>query len=156
MQFEGMYLELYGVITKILPEGRMSLGEAIFTEKLSKGKKKFYRLLTEEDTRTNSRITYLYPKGLEEVDIAQYGSPVFLPASKNKVYDGNEYFVQFQASKNVTSGEQLYMMIRPDTFTRRDYIPKCLTVGIKFPNKFIVVMNQGRFLSVDELECWFR
>ena len=151
-------LQLYGVITEILPYGAISVGEPIFSDPCTPNK--YYRLLTEKhNEKYGISLIRTYPVKLEEVDISQYGAPVFLPAARRKVKDGKKYFVQFQPSKNRTvevEGAgwwrgQVSIYIDTKMFERRDYVPNILTVGVKFPDKFVAVIQPLRFLTAGEL-----
>lgn len=162
MNSERVDLKLYGVITEILPDGEISICEPVYINYWSNQEKKFYRLLTEDIKNPHNGII-TYPTALEEIDISQFGTHLFLPASRKKINDGKKYFVLFQQSKNATIGtyRDYYRFptifgIDPKLFTDRDYTPMNLTVGIKFPNKFVAVRNPYRFLSAKELEKFIK
>ena len=155
MERERIDLKLYGVITEILPNGQISVCEPIFTDYWRKDKK-LYRLIT-EDVEIFSSYTRIctFPKKLEEVDISEYGTPLFLPASRKKIGDGKKYFVIYQPSKNATIGTEYHSSttlfgLTQETFIQRDFIPIHLTIGIKFPSSFIAVKKSSK-LSTDEL-----
>ena len=90
----------------------------------------------------------------KEIDIRQYGKPVFLPASRKKIYDGNEYFIIFQPSKNHTKAAmQNYFKIPGiSTSTCDNSYLRILNVGIQFPNKFVAYIAD-RELTEKELRC---
>ena len=156
-------LEFQGVVTEILPLGSISVGEPIFSDPSTPNK--YYRLVTTEYSNPHHiDIIKTYVVGIEEVDISQYGSPIFLPAARKKVRDGKKYFVQFQPSKNATKavegvprwGNRVMYSVDPDSFERRDYMPVVFIAGIKFPDKFVVVTNKWRTLTAGELKSFIK
>ena len=70
-----MILKLYGMISKIHKDGVVSRCEPIFVEDSPKKITNFYKIENEN---------------LVQVDLKDYGNPVFLPAARKKIDDGNE------------------------------------------------------------------
>lgn len=167
------FLELYGVITEILPDGEISVGEPVFIcdtftnsriPKITNSctPKKYYRFrfaTVEAKGREGGGIR-TYPIGFEEVDLSQYGKPLFLPVAREKVGDGKKYCILFQKSKDATVTEngmpvwykRVTIRVEKDFSVRLGYTPVLLTVGIQFPNKFVAKMSKGSFLTPAELK----
>jgi len=162
MREERIDLKLYGVVSEILPDGQIAVCEPIFKNYLNLKDKKLYRLVTEEvEISTGTKLTY--PKQLKEIDVSSFGKPVFLPASIEKIGDGNKYFIYFQSTLNATKGEYrdycdipIMRWIDNDFFTRRDCPPINLNVGIKFPDKFVAIRGTEKFILPEQIEGYFR
>lgn len=151
---ERIVLKLRGVITHILPNEEISICEPVFVDCWQST----YRLVTEEFIHPNGKI-YTFPKKIEEIDLSKFGDHLFLPADKNKIEDGNKYFVVYQPSKDKRyscswKGVPMYNLPK-DYLIRRDYIPSLLNVGIKFPSEFITVSSSSR-VSQEEIENFIK
>lgn len=134
-----MFLKLYGAISKIYEPCVFKKCTPVFVRELRKGKHtKFYRL--DDDGK------------VIEIDLKKYGSPVFLPASKKKVNDGNEYFIVYRSTQNATLG--MYATYLRDVCIATDdeafWMSADLSMGIKFPDKFVCVLSPG--IDEDRLE----
>ena len=125
-----MLLKVYGAISQIFEPGVFTDCTPIFVNHHERGKyTKFYRL---DD---NGQVI--------EVDLNEYGTPVFLPAGKKKANDGKEYFIIYQSSKNYTLNRYCTYSrdhIAISTEGEIPWIPKSLSMGIKFPDKFVCVL----------------
>lgn len=119
-----MFLKVYGVISQILEPGAFTVCVPIFVNP-GEGRKytKFYRF--DEVGK------------IIQIDLEQYGAPVFLPAGKKKVNDGKEYFIIYRTTQN---------------FTHEDFKTYCnnellictdISMGIKFPDKFVAVKKSN-------------
>lgn len=146
--------QIYGVITKVLPNGELAVCEPVFNSISRKGPKKLYKAIWKflpMPNRENQRIIEYF----EPVDISEFGVPLFLPVSKSKINDGKEHLILYQDSKSIRinrSGIVLYHD-SPMVCSLRsndDWLPNSVTVGILFPDKFITVMLGG--LNVSELK----
>lgn len=129
---------LFGVVTKILPDGETCICEPIFTNHTQKGyskeNQKFYKAVYDEHDIL---------KTFKEIDISKYGTPIFLPASRKKILDGKEYLVMFQSSKNDTKYDARTYSGVPILATQDSglyWMPQHITVGIKFPSKFVAIL----------------
>lgn len=141
---------LYGVISQILPDGEFVKCKPIFVERwIYSQPSTYYEGIHYTNEQSQSGISEF-----KEIDIRQYGKPVFLPASRKKIYDGNEYFIIFQPSKNHTKvAMQNYFKVPGiSTSTCDDSYPRILNVGIQFPNKFVAYISD-RELTEKELCC---
>lgn len=125
-----MYLKLYGIISQIYEPGTFAKCTPIFIKPIKKGTPtEFYRI---DDT---GKIT--------EVDLSQYDKPIFLPASRKKINDGKEYFIIYRSFQNSTQAR--HKTYRPDfiaitTDGSEYWMPRSLSIGIKFPDKFVCVL----------------
>lgn len=141
---------LYGVISTILPDGKFVKCKPIFIDYWAyKQPFTYYEGIPYTNKRSQSGISEF-----KEMDIRQYGKPVFLPASRKKIHDGKEYFIIFQPTKNHTKlAMQNYFKIPGiSTTTCDDSYPRILNVGIQFPNKFVAYIAD-RELTEKELRC---
>lgn len=124
-----MFLKVYGVISQILEPGAFTVCTPVFVNSRERRKyTKFYRF--DEDGK------------IEEIDLRQYGAPVFLPAGKKKVNDGKEYFIVYRSTQNFThrdfkTYENNYLAICTDE--RICWMSANILMGIKFPDKFVAV-----------------
>lgn len=106
-------LYLYGMIGRVEKNGKVVKCTAVF--------------------RNNSNENYTCTRNEEReieytpIDIACYGQPLFLPASKKKIGDGKEYFFIFQPSKS------------KQNFQWRVYAHPDLCVGIYNNEEFCVL-----------------
>ena len=141
-----MLVKLYGVISEIGKENEFFLCEPVYVMALEEKVSKYYRINESGD--------------LEEIDIGKYGSPVFLPAARKKVGDGNKYFIVFKKSQNYTRRESCTFFSAPmvRVLTEEDaeldlrtLNLRTLSVGIKFPDKFVCVYKENQ-LTAEELE----
>ena len=127
-----MVLKLYGMISKIHKDGVISRCEPIFVDYSSKKPTNFYKL---EDGKP------------VQVDLKAYGNPVFLPASRKKIDDNNEYFVVYRPSQNITRGYTQTILVEANDGNDEDALswlprPTVLSVGIRFPDGFICVFGK--------------
>ncbi|MCI9274618.1 MAG: hypothetical protein HFJ24_00815 [Clostridia bacterium] len=133
-----MFLKVYGVISQILEPGAFTACVPIFVNSRERNKyTKFYRF----DEAGN----------IIEVDLRQYGAPVFLPAGKKKVNDGIEYFICYRSTQNFTHEAfktycNNHILICADE--RINWMPASISMGIKFPDKFVAVEKP----NIDEKE----
>lgn len=128
-----MFLKVYGVISQILEPGAFTLCEPIFVNSGERRKyTKFYRF--DKD------------KNIIEVDLGQYGTPVFLPTGKKKINDGREYFIVYRTTQNFTA-EAFKNYCNNDLFIctdeRIDWMSASISMGIKFPDKFVAVKKSN-------------
>ena len=141
---------LYGVISPILPEGEFVKCKPIFIDCWDyKPPYTYYEGIPYTTKQSRSGISEF-----KEMDIRQYGTPVFLPASRKKIHDGKEYFIIFQLSKNHTKLSMRNYFKYPGISTTAcdDSYPLLLNVGILFPNKFVAYITD-RELTEKELRC---
>ncbi len=141
---------LYGVISQILPDSEFVKCKPIFVERwVYSQPSTYYEGIPFTNEQSQSGISEF-----KEIDIRQYGKPVFLPASRKKIYDGNEYFIIFQPSKNHTKAVmQNYFKIPGISTSTCDHsYLRILNVGILFPDKFVAYIAD-RELTEKELRC---
>lgn len=141
---------LYGVISPILPDGEFVKCRPIFVERWGSTQPSAYY----EGINYTNKQSQLGTSEFKEVDIRPYGKPVFLPASRKKINDGNEYFIIFQPSKNYTRVTMKRYFKIPTISTTRDddSYPHILNVGILFPNKFVAYISDSE-VEEKELRC---
>lgn len=153
------YARLYGVITKIQPDGEFAVCEPIFVNHFEKRegknrKRRFYRAIY-DDLSSTMDIHGKIITSFEEVDMSEYGTPRFLPyCSKQVAYD-KEYFVILPSYTNYTDSRFWNYNEFPIVtyFGSPSWLPKKLTVGIMFPNKYVAVTKN---LTKDALLKCFR
>lgn len=141
---------LYGVISPILSDGEFVKCKPVFVESWASSQPStYYEGIPYTNKQSRSGISEF-----KELDIRQYGKPVFLPASRKKIHDGKEYFIIFQLTKNHTKLSMRNYFKYPEisTTTCADSYPHILNVGILFPNKFVVYIADSE-LSEKELHC---
>ncbi|MCI9063492.1 MAG: hypothetical protein HFJ17_02685 [Clostridia bacterium] len=94
-------LKLYGIITEIIPQGDVAICEPVYVDYWSKTPTQFFHIVTETQREPCNIDGFASVKSyrIEEVDINQFGKPLFLPVGKNKIQDGKKYFILFQANK---------------------------------------------------------
>ena len=138
---------LYGVITKILSNGSICICEPVFIDYWKK-EKGYFKAIFEENKIGNKK----YIKSFKQIDISIYGSPIYLPASNEKINDGNYYFVIFENNKNIVKNleDTDFRNISISTVDSEDYCtPISITTSILFPNKFITTFDT---ISLNDLE----
>ncbi len=141
---------LYGVISPILPDGEIVKCKPVFVEGWTSSQPStYYEGIPFTNKNFQSGISEF-----KEIDIRQYGKPVFLPASRKKINDGKEYFIIFQATKNHTRVTMRnYMKIPEISITScDDSYPHILNIGILFPDKFVAYIANSE-LSEKKLRC---
>jgi len=148
--------QIYGVITKVLPDGEIAICEPVFSaiSQNEKSPKKFYRAKLVPTPIPNWPNLKLI-EDFEEFDISMFGSPLFLPISKSKINDGKEYLIIYHDTNNLPIDKSGIIRHRNcpvvSSLKSNDFwIPRSVTIGILFPNKFITVMLGG--LSTNELK----
>lgn len=135
-----MFLKVYGVISQILEPGAFTVCVPIFVNSEERRKyTKFYRF--DEDGK------------IVAMDLKQYGAPVFLPAGKKKINDGKDYFIVYRGTQNFTHNDfKTYynnkLFICMDE--RVDWMSASISMGIKFPDKFVAVKKID--ISKEDLE----
>lgn len=125
-----VFLKVYGVISKILEPGTFTMCTPVFVDPYERGKyTKFYR------PDDKGQVT--------EFDLAQYGKPIFLPASKKKINDGKEYFIIYRSTQNATQKRYVTYTLHSIAICpgeEASWMAKSLSMGIKFPDKFVCVL----------------
>jgi len=135
-----MFLKVYGVISQILETGAFTVCTPIFVGAHERKKyTEFYRIDSDGQ--------------IVQVDLKQYGAPIFLPAGKKKVNDGKEYFIIYRTTQNFThEAFKTYCNNDPVICVneRIGWMPTSMSMGIKFPDKFVAV--EGANVAKEELE----
>ena len=137
--------KLYGVITKILKDNEFCLCEPVFTNCFEQDNK-YYKAIFEEGSYKKKAIKFV--SYFEEFDISKYGLPLSLPISKMNVNDDNLHIVLFEPNKNEFNNKKNNDVIVVANDSPFIFTPSLITVGIKFPNKFVFALKD---LSKDEL-----
>lgn len=132
---------LYGVIAPILPDGEFVKCEPVFVNTRNPQNPSDYYLGVKKIHKTSILSEEVGISHFERIDITTYGKKVFLPASRNKINDGKQYFIAFQPSKNCTKACLRNYYICPEIAAGQDeYYSHILNVGILFPNKFVALI----------------